>query len=241
VRRAQGADRLEDVGLRRDIQAGGRLVEHDHRGLAGERHGEHDALLLAARELMGVATQELSVRGQEHLGHHLAKALPALFLVGAVPVLLEHLEELRVDAQRRVERHRRVLGHVGDQLAARGPQLGRRQLEHVAALEEHLAAGDPRPPPLEGEQRGGGRGLARRRLADEAEDLALVQVERDLMVDLDLGRLDLDLQAAQPDGDLGAHAPVSRSIPTMARLSPSAMRLVPMVRMPISSTGMNTE
>ena len=58
VHRAEVAHRLEHVGLRRDVEAGGRLVEHDHARPVGERHRERDALLLAAGELVRVAPEE---------------------------------------------------------------------------------------------------------------------------------------------------------------------------------------
>ena len=72
------ADRVEDVRLGGHVESRGRLVQDDHLGPVGERHGDRHALLLAARELMRVAAQEVAVGGQEHLGHHLGEALLAL-------------------------------------------------------------------------------------------------------------------------------------------------------------------
>ena len=48
----------QHVRLGRDVEAGRRLVEHDQRRPAGERHGDGDALLLPAGELVRVAAQE---------------------------------------------------------------------------------------------------------------------------------------------------------------------------------------
>ena len=45
----QAADQVEDLSLDHHVQRGGRLVGHDEVRLAGQRHGDHDALLLAAR------------------------------------------------------------------------------------------------------------------------------------------------------------------------------------------------
>ncbi len=67
VRAAELAHGAEHVRLRRHVEAGRRLVEHDHARAAGERHREADTLLLAARELVGVAAQELVVRGKRDL------------------------------------------------------------------------------------------------------------------------------------------------------------------------------
>ena len=43
---------LDDLLLGRDVEAGRRLVEDHEVGLAGQRHGDADALLLAARKLV---------------------------------------------------------------------------------------------------------------------------------------------------------------------------------------------
>ena len=58
-----------------DVEAGGRLVEHQHLGLGQERHRQRDALHLAARELVGVALEELVVVGQADLGQAVARGL----------------------------------------------------------------------------------------------------------------------------------------------------------------------
>ncbi len=57
VRGGQLAHGAEHVRLGGDVEAGRRLVQHDHARPAGERHREADALLLAARELVRVAAQ----------------------------------------------------------------------------------------------------------------------------------------------------------------------------------------
>jgi hypothetical protein len=44
----------EDLGLRGHVQRGGGLVADQQRGLQDERHGDHDALALPARELVRV-------------------------------------------------------------------------------------------------------------------------------------------------------------------------------------------
>ena len=82
----QGPDRLEHVGLGAHVETGGRLVEHDHRGPGGERHGQADSLLLTARQLMRVATEELWRRRQQHLGEHLDQPSPSFVVVGAEAV-----------------------------------------------------------------------------------------------------------------------------------------------------------
>ena len=51
---AQLVEELEDLGLDRHVEGGRRLVGDEQLGLAGERHGDHDPLAHAARELVGV-------------------------------------------------------------------------------------------------------------------------------------------------------------------------------------------
>ena len=50
----QVPQQFQDLGLHGDIQGGGGLVGHDQAGVQGERCRDHDALLLAAGELVRV-------------------------------------------------------------------------------------------------------------------------------------------------------------------------------------------
>ena len=93
---AQLAHRLEHHALRGDVEAGRRLVEHQHLGLGQERHRERDALHLAAGELVGVAAQELVVVGQADLGQPVARALEP-GLGGAEAAQLHQLDDLLAD------------------------------------------------------------------------------------------------------------------------------------------------
>ncbi len=64
-------DQVEHLGLDRGVEAGRGLVEHEQAGVARERHGDHDALLLAAGELERVAAQ-----GRRRVGHGHALEAP---------------------------------------------------------------------------------------------------------------------------------------------------------------------
>jgi hypothetical protein len=68
------------VRLRGHVERGSRLVEDDQLGPIGQRHGDRHPLLLAARKLVRVATQEGTVGGQQHLGHHLCQTRLAIGL-----------------------------------------------------------------------------------------------------------------------------------------------------------------
>ena len=51
----QGAQQIQNLRLDGHVQRGSRLVSDHHIGLSGQRNGHHDALLLPARHLKGVA------------------------------------------------------------------------------------------------------------------------------------------------------------------------------------------
>ena len=51
---AQPTQQVEDLRLRRHVETGRRLVEDDELRIAGERHRDHHALLLPARELVRI-------------------------------------------------------------------------------------------------------------------------------------------------------------------------------------------
>ncbi len=143
VAAAQLAHGLQHHALGGDVQAGGRLVQHQHLRARQERHRQRDALHLAAGELVRVARQELVVVGQADLAQAGAGALEAL-LGRADVVQLQQLHDLPADPDRRVERGARVLRHVGDLHAADLADLLPGQREHVLALEHHRAALDER-------------------------------------------------------------------------------------------------
>ena len=60
---AQVVDEVEDLGLDGDVEGGGGLVGDEQLGLAGQRHGDHDPLAEAARELVGIGVEALAGAG----------------------------------------------------------------------------------------------------------------------------------------------------------------------------------
>ena len=111
-------------------------------GPAGEGHRQADALLLSTGELVRVAAQELRRRRQQHLAHDLGDAGPAGGVRAAEVVRLQHLEQLLLDAQCRVQRAAWVLGHVADELTTGAAQLGHRQPEHREPADLDSPGGD---------------------------------------------------------------------------------------------------
>ena len=67
---AEVLDQVDDAGLDGDVERGGRLVEDQQRRLRHQRHGDDDALLLAAGELVRVAAEDARGVGQAHRLDH---------------------------------------------------------------------------------------------------------------------------------------------------------------------------
>ena len=74
---AQAPDQIEHLGLDGGVQRRGGLVEDQQRGLGGQRHGDHDALEHAARELVRVAAHDPLGVGDADLGEDLLRPCPA--------------------------------------------------------------------------------------------------------------------------------------------------------------------
>ena len=111
---AQPAQQIEDLRLRRHIETGRRLVEHDQLRVAREGHRNHDALLLTARELVRVLLRCPLRVGQADVRDQLADPPPALAAGAANSVHRHRLDELVADAQSWGERRRGVLRDEAD-------------------------------------------------------------------------------------------------------------------------------
>ena len=68
-------DEIEHLRLDRRVETGRRLVEDQQRGVLGERHRDHDALLHAARELVRIAAHHARRVGDLHPDERVAGAL----------------------------------------------------------------------------------------------------------------------------------------------------------------------
>jgi hypothetical protein len=80
---------VEDLRLDGDVERRGRLVGDQHLGIAGQRHGDHDALAHAARKLVRILVERGGGVGDAHQSQHLDRAFPAAFArhAGALDVL----------------------------------------------------------------------------------------------------------------------------------------------------------
>jgi hypothetical protein len=160
--------------------SGGRLVGDQDVRPVGERHRDHHPLALAAGELVRILPEpRLRVRNL-HLGQQLE---PALRRLAAHELLVQHqaFAELGADGVDRVEARHRLLEDHRDAVAAElaHPAVG--EVRHVLA-----GVGDPRrvrdPGALgqEPHHRPRRHRLARARLADQRDRLALAQLEGDV-------------------------------------------------------------
>ena len=119
--RAEGCEQLLDLGAQAVAQArvqrGERLVEQDQARLRSQRPGHGDALLLAARELVGPAMAEAAEPDQlEQLGHPLPAPAPP------------GQPEADVLGDAEVGEEQALLGHVADApCGAPGRGAGRRR------------------------------------------------------------------------------------------------------------------
>ena len=173
---AQLAHEVEHGRLHRHVEPGGRLIHDQERGLGDERHRDHDALLLAARQLVGIALEQLLAVRQLDLGEHRERPGAGRPFADAL-VDHGHFHELPAHRHDRVEARHRVLVHHRDAAPAHGAQLAFGQRGDVAPLEEDAPADHPAGPaeiPHDGQRH---RRLAAPGFADQAHRLAPRELE----------------------------------------------------------------
>src|SRR6516225_5673896 len=167
----QVAEEIDHLRLHRDVEGGDRLVADDEARMQRQRASNANPLALAAGEFMRVAFERFGA--QAHLQGELGDPLLQLAAAGDT-VVDERLADDVVDFEAWVERGVRVL-EDDLQLAPIGPHLTAGQPVDALAPDADLARG--RIDQFE-DRLAGGR-LAAAALADEAQSLALSDVERD--------------------------------------------------------------
>src|ERR1700722_11907756 len=116
---AQVGEKIEDLRLHRNVERGGRLVEHNHIRLRRQGAGYGDALALAAGELVGIAP-DLFAPEPDLLGEVAGKTFQ--IRDGSTFAQEHRLSDDAPDRQARIEGRLRVLEHDLEPLArARGP------------------------------------------------------------------------------------------------------------------------
>jgi hypothetical protein len=107
----------------------------------GDHHGDHDALVHAARELMGKVRKPALRRRDAHLPQQLDGALLAL-VPGEAQVAAQHLLDLEADGKTWVEGGHGLLEDHRDVLADDLPPLGGRHPKKLPAIEGHAVGGN---------------------------------------------------------------------------------------------------
>ena len=129
----QVADEVEDLRLHGDVERCRRLVGNQHVRAVGKRHGDHDALALAAGELVRILVEAGFGIGDLDLAQKLQRPLHRLF---AAHLLMntDCLDDLRADRIDRVERAHRLLEDHRDAVAAQRPALAVGEFQDILAV-----------------------------------------------------------------------------------------------------------
>ena len=165
------AERPQHLDLRGHVQCSRRLVQ-DHQFWPGDqRHGRHQALQLAARDLMWKPLADIIRIGQRKSRKQCARLRLRL---GArhQPVNQGGFGHLCDDPLRGIERSRRALRHVAHPLPAQPGKFTRRKRQHVSLAQPYRSAGDRAARARVSHQRQCRRGLARSRFPDQRQHLA---------------------------------------------------------------------
>ncbi len=95
------ADQCQYLCLRRHVECRGRLVGNENIGLERERHRDHRALALPARDLVRIGLEHSFRIGKMHGGKHLQHASPPGFSTHRL-VDLDRFLDLPPDGEHRI-------------------------------------------------------------------------------------------------------------------------------------------
>ncbi len=172
-------EELENLSLHGDVERGCRLVRNEQVRLIGERHGDHHALPLAARELVRKALQAAFRVRNADLGEKLDRP-GARFGADDAAMQQEDFADLLFDGVQRIKRRHRFLEHDRDVVAAHPPHVVFPKPHQIPPFEQDRPGRVPRRG-IRGEphDRERGDGFSRAGFADQRHRLALADVERD--------------------------------------------------------------
>ena len=171
-------EQAEDLRLHCHVERARRLVREQEPRLADERERDYDALREAAGQLVAVAAHAAVGLGHPDDPQQLDRLPLARLLLPDTLRLLQRLLQLVPDGQHRVQGGDRILEDHRDLAAARALQLAPARAGEVPALEDDRAArhgGLGRQGVHDRAQR---QALARAALADDADRLARLDLER---------------------------------------------------------------
>ncbi len=175
-------ERLQHLDLGGHVERAGRLVaDHQLRPL-DQPHRHHEALQLAAGDLVREALADTPGIGQIEPAVQVVRARQRLG-ERAQAVDARRLGHLEVEAQRRVERGGGALRDIGHAAAAQVAQQRLAGAQQVGRAGPDAAAAHGEARPDKAECREGQRRLARAGFADERQHLALRHGKRDAVDD----------------------------------------------------------
>ena len=179
----QVADQRQDLLLRGDVERRGRLVRDQKFWFEHQRHRDHDALALSARQPVRIGRKDAFDLGQPHLFHHRQDFLAPRAGI-EIGMDAQYFVDLAADRNHRVERRHRLLKdhrHGGGAQLPQAPVAGG---EQFFADQLDAAAGWHQRTLLQQAHHGErGDRLAGSALADHAQRLACVYPERDAVDD----------------------------------------------------------
>ena len=234
-------DEVEDLALDGDVQRGGRLICDQQVRLAGECHGNRDALALAAGELVRIgidAPRRIRQPDAVEQRDRLASGLRGRIIL----VTPQRFGHLMADRVHRIERGHRLLEDHADAVAAQTAIVGVRKSDEFIAIQPDAAA-DDRAVRQEAHQRECRDRLATAGLADEPQRLAALQGKADATHGLcrPAAGVEPDAEIADFDQRHGralAHDHRSRaSLGSSRSRNPSPRRLRPSTAIAIATPG----
>ncbi len=175
---AETLQQRDDLRLDRDVERRRRLVGDDEPRVGAEREGDDDALPHAAGEMMRITVDAPFGAWDADFLQELDRAPPRRRAV-EVEMGLDGFDELAPDGVERIEAGQRILEDRADLLAAQPPHLRAAQIVDPLPVEQDTPAGDVPRRLEEADDRGAGQRLAGARFADDAQHLALGDIEAD--------------------------------------------------------------
>jgi hypothetical protein len=222
--RRQPPEELEHLGLDRHVEGRRRFVGDHQLRLERERHRDHHALPHSAGELMGIAPEAILRSWNSDHAQELHGSLAGLVL-RRLAVSPDRLDHLLFDRQDRVQAGHGVLEDHRDVAAAEVAHVVLRQRREVELVEQDRAAldapGGLRQQPHDRQIR---HALAAAGLADEAQRLALLDVERHAVDGVDRALVGSEADDQVLNGKQGHRQRFIRGSSDSRRPSPSRLK-----------------
>ena len=172
----QLGQQLEDLRLNGDVQRGGRFIRNQQVGPVGKGHGDHHALTLTARQLVGIGVQTAFGVADADLFQQFDDARPHRIAAQTL-VQLDGFPQLLFQRVQRVQRRHRLLKDKADVVAAYLAQPRLIRADHFLSVIGDRT-GNRRVIPKQRDRGKRGHGFARPALAHEGHGFPAFDVER---------------------------------------------------------------